>query len=65
MLSQRPPAGGEDQKLIHDFELYYMQLKAVKDDIVKAGDSHTAKKILWTTWYLFSKCMVFFVRIHF
>ena len=44
MSSQRPPAGGEDQKLIHNFELYYMQLKAVKDDIIEAGDSRTAKE---------------------
>ena len=44
MLLQRPLAGGEDRKLIHNFKLYYMQLKAVKNDIVEAGDGHTAKK---------------------
>ena len=38
MSSQRPPAGGEDRKLIRDFEIFYMQLKAVKDNIVEAGD---------------------------
>ena len=44
MLLQRPLAGGEDQKSIRNFELYYMQLKAVKDDIVEAGDSRSAKE---------------------
>ena len=44
MSSQRPPAGGEDQKLIHDFEIFYMQLKAVKDDIIEAGDGRSAKE---------------------
>ena len=44
MPLQRPPAGGEDWKLICNFEIYYMQLKAVKDDIVEAGDSCTTKK---------------------
>ena len=39
MLSQRPPLGGKDRKLICDFEIFYMQLKVVKDDIVEAGDS--------------------------
>ena len=42
--SQRPPPGGEDRKLICDFEILYMQLKAVKDDIVEAGDSRSAKE---------------------
>ena len=63
MSSQRPPAGGEDRKLICDFELYYMQLKAVKDDIVKAGDGHTAKE--YFSWL--GTCLVSaqsLVRIH-
>ena len=43
MLSQRPPPGGEDQKLICDVELYYMQLKAVKHNIIEAGDGRATK----------------------
>ena len=42
--SQRPPPGGKDYKLIHNFEILYMQLKAVKDNIVEAGDGRSAKK---------------------
>ena len=38
MSLKRPPPGGEDRKLICDFEILYMQLKAVKDDIVEARD---------------------------
>ena len=44
MSLQRPPAGGEDQKLICNFELYYMQCKAVKDDIIEAGDGCATKE---------------------
>ena len=44
MLLQRPLAGGEDHKLIHDFEILYMQLKAVKDNIVEAGDGRSTKE---------------------
>ena len=44
MSSQRPPAGGKDCKLICDFEILYMQLKAVKDDIVEVGDGRSAKE---------------------
>ena len=44
LSSQRPPAGGEDCKLIRDFEIFYRQLKAVKDNIVEAGDGHSAKE---------------------
>ena len=44
MSSQRPPPGGEDHKLIHNFEILYIQLKAVKDDIVEAGDGQSAKE---------------------
>ena len=43
-LSQRPLAGGEDRKLIHNFKNCYRQLQAVKDDIVEAGDSQSAKE---------------------
>ena len=46
MSSQRPPAGGEDRKPICNFEILYMQLKAVKDDIVEAGDGQSAKECL-------------------
>ena len=46
MSLQRPAAGGKDQKLIWDFEIFYMQLKAVKDDIVEVGDGHTAKEYI-------------------
>ena len=42
--SQRPPAGGKDCKLICDLEICYRQLKAVKDNIVKASDGHSAKE---------------------
>ena len=59
MSLQRPPAGGEDQKLIRDFELYYMQLKAVK-----VGDGHSAKEY----FRQLGTCLVsvqFFVRICF
>ena len=38
MSSQRPPPGGEDRKLICNFEILSMQLKAVKDNIIEAGD---------------------------
>ena len=44
MSSQRPPPKGEDHKLIHNFEILYMQLKAVKDDIVEAGDGWSTKE---------------------
>ena len=44
MSSQRPPPGGEDHKLIRNFEILYMQLKAVKDDIVEVGDGQSAKE---------------------
>ena len=44
MSLKRPLAGGEDQKPIHDFELYYMQPKAIKDDIVEAGDGRATKE---------------------
>ena len=62
MLLQRPPAGGEDQKLICNFELYYMQFKAVKDDIIEAEDSRSAKEYFGQ----FGTCLVgvqFLVRI--
>ena len=42
--SQRPPSGGKDRKLIHNFEILYMQLKAVKDNIIEAGDAQSAKE---------------------
>ena len=44
MSLQRPPPGGKDCKLICDFEIFYMQLKAVKDDIVEAGDGQSTKE---------------------
>ena len=44
MSSQRPPPGGKDHKLICDFEIYYMQLKVFKDDIIKVGDGQSAKE---------------------
>ena len=47
---QRPPAGGEDCKLIQDFEICYRQLKVVKDNIVEAGDGHSAKKYWEHVW---------------
>ena len=63
MLSQRPLAGGEDQKLICNFELCYMQLKVVKDDIVEVGDGCTAKEYfgqlgtcLVSVWFLVRIC---------
>ena len=64
MSLQRPPGGGEDQKLICNFEILYMQLKAVKDNIVEAGDGRTAKK--YFSWL--GTCLVsaqFLVRICF
>ena len=64
MSLQRPPLGGEDHKLIHKFKLYYMQLKAVKDDIVEAGDGQSVKK--YFGWL--GTCLVgaqFLVNIHF
>ena len=44
MSSQRPLAGGEDQKLICNFGIHYMQLKVVKDNIVEAGNGRSAKE---------------------
>ena len=63
MLLQRPLAWGEDQKLICNFELYYMQLKVVKDDIIEVRDSRTANEYFGqlgtcsvSVWFLVRIC---------